>query len=256
MRVHTLDIDALTERLLEDSRSRDRTRHVVTANAQFVNLAEQREDFRKCLANADYICADGISVVLACKLLGNQTVSRVPGVDLMERLCGQSDPSVKSAYFLGGKEGAAEKVASLFAKRFPGFQAAGFSCPPFGFENDEGLLRSVLDDLRAANPTIVFVALGAPRQELFIQNHILPLKIPVAVGVGGSFDIISGIVQRAPEWMQRYGLEWAFRLWQEPRRLAHRYLVGNPMFCFYVLRYLWRNLLAASKQKEPLASRE
>jgi N-acetylglucosaminyldiphosphoundecaprenol N-acetyl-beta-D-mannosaminyltransferase len=240
MRIHAINAHDLTQRLLGETRNPKKTHHVVTANAQFYNLAEQREDFRDCVAQAEYVCADGISVVMACKWLGKTAVSRVAGVDLVEHLCANASVFGLSVYFLGGREGSAQMAAEVLAAKYPGFKAAGIFCPPYGFEKDEQSLREVVEDIRRVKPSVVFVALGAPRQELFIHQHIRPLGVPVAIGVGGSFEMIAGRVRRAPRWMQKTGLEWLYRWIQEPRRLANRYLVGNVLFCFYLLRYLIR----------------
>jgi N-acetylglucosaminyldiphosphoundecaprenol N-acetyl-beta-D-mannosaminyltransferase len=248
MEIHPLDSDELTRRLILDVKARKKTRHVITANAQFYNLAEQREDFRECIARAEYVCADGISVVLACKWLGKQDVSRVPGVDMVDHLCKAAAAAGYSTFFLGGQEGAAEQAAAVLTERYPGLRVAGTSCPSWGFERDEEKLEALREELRQADPSIVFVALGAPKQELFINRHIRPLGIPVAIGVGGSFEMIAGRVRRAPMWMQRTGLEWAYRWIQEPRRLANRYLVGNALFCFYLLRYVVKGNLRKESQ--------
>jgi N-acetylglucosaminyldiphosphoundecaprenol N-acetyl-beta-D-mannosaminyltransferase len=243
MEIHPLNADELTRRLILDIQAQKKTRHVITANAQFYNLAEQREDFRECIDRAEYVCADGISVVLACKWLGKQNVSRVPGVDMVDHLCKEAAAQGVSAYFFGGHEGTAEEAAGILTKRYPGLQVAGVACPPRGFERDEEQLRIALEEIRRAKPAILFVALGAPKQELFINEHIRPLGVPVAIGIGGSFEMIAGRVRRAPLWMQRTGLEWAYRWLQEPWRLANRYLIGNALFCFYLLRYVVRGNL-------------
>ena len=240
LHIHAIDSQELTRRLIADALAVPATHHVVTANAQFYNLAEQSADFRRCVAQAEYVCADGVSMVMACKWLRHREVARVPGVELMERLCAQSVSSGLWPYFLGGKEGSAQMAVENLSRKYPGFKAAGICCPPVGFERTESSLRPVLEDIERARPAIVFVALGAPLQELFIHSHIRPLRVPVAIGVGGSFEMIAGRVRRAPRWVQRVGCEWAYRWAQEPRRLTRRYLVGNTQFCFYVLRYMLR----------------
>jgi N-acetylglucosaminyldiphosphoundecaprenol N-acetyl-beta-D-mannosaminyltransferase len=240
MSIDALDVPQLTRRLIAVAPWARKTHHVITANAQFYNLAEQREDFQACIASAEYVCADGISVVMACKLLAKAQVARVPGVDLVEQLCEQSVVENLPVYFLGGKEGSAQSAAMILARKYPGFKLAGSFCPAFGFEKDEELLRVVLEDIRRIGPAILFVALGAPRQEFFINDHIRPLNVPVAIGVGGSFEMIAGYVHRAPQWIQQAGMEWAYRWVQEPRRLARRYLLGNVQFMYYVLLYFFR----------------
>ncbi len=237
MRITALSADELTHRLVGHSFG-DKTHHLVTANAQFYVLAERNEAFRQCITEAEYVCADGISVVMACKWLGKSSVSRVSGVDLIPLLCEQAAILGLPTYFLGGQPGSAAQSASRMMERFPGLKVAGVGCPPIGFQDSPGELEEVLRSVEIAKPAIIFVALGAPHQEFFIQQHVRALNVPVAMGVGGSFEMISGRVRRAPQWIRRSGLEWAYRWAQEPRRLAKRYLIGNTLFSLYVMRYL------------------
>jgi len=236
--VDTLSVDELTHKLIAHAFAPGRTNHVITANAQFYVLAEEDEDFRRCVNEAEYVCADGVSVTAACRWLGGTPVSRIAGVDLISSLCEAASSFRLPIYFLGGKPESASKSASILMKRYPGFRLAGVSCPPYGFLEKPEIAQAVMESIRAAQPSIIFVALGAPRQEFFIQEYIRPLGIPVAVGVGGSFEMICGALLRAPMWMRRAGLEWAFRWWQEPLRLANRYVVGNTLFLYYLTRYL------------------
>jgi N-acetylglucosaminyldiphosphoundecaprenol N-acetyl-beta-D-mannosaminyltransferase len=214
------------------------TRQVATVNAQFYVLAQKHERFRECLGRADYLCADGMPIVWACNTFAKTQVERIAGVGLIEGLCEQGAAHGLRAYFLGGTPGAAEATARLLSQRYPGLEVAGVSCPEVGFERREASLRPVLKKLSAARPHILFVGLGAPKQELLIHEHIRPLGVPLALGIGGSFEILSGVLDRAPLWMQASGLEWAFRLWQEPRRLWKRYLIGNVEFLWTIAK--WR----------------
>jgi len=238
LRINPLSMTRLVDKLIGHCFG-DETQHVITANAQFYVMAEEDERFRACVNQADYVCADGASVVMACKWLRSLSVARVAGVDLIPKLCEAAAPLGLPVFFLGGKEGTAERSAALLANRFPGLRIAGVSCPAYGFLKNPQLLEATLNDIKEAQPAILFVALGAPQQEYFIQQHIRPLTIPVAVGVGGSFEMIAGNFRRAPVFIQRAGLEWAFRWVQEPRRLARRYLVGNTLFVFYFAKNLF-----------------
>jgi N-acetylglucosaminyldiphosphoundecaprenol N-acetyl-beta-D-mannosaminyltransferase len=240
LRIDALSVTELTRRLIGHTFAPGKTNHVVTANAQFYVLAEEREDFRSCIADAEYVCADGISVSLACKWMGRKAIARIAGVDLISHLCAESVSIGLPIYFLGGNPGSAASAAAILMKRHPGFRVAGVGCPPFGFIQNPDILNEVLESIKAAKPSIIFVALGAPKQEFFIQEYIRPLGIPVAIGVGGSFEMISGTVKRAPRWMQISGLEWLFRWGQEPIRLANRYLIGNALFSFYLMRNMIR----------------
>lgn len=239
MRVSVLTADELVHRLIGHTFG-ETTHHVVTANAQFYVLAEQNQIFRKCVHEAEYVCADGVSVSMACRWLGKTRVARIAGVDLIPQLCRHAAQLGLPVYFLGGTPGAGKRTAQLLSDIFPGLRVAGVDCPPVGFLDRPEALAAVLADIRNAVPAVLFVALGAPQQEYFIQRYIRPLGVPVAMGVGGSFEMIAGVRHRAPKWMRFAGMEWLFRWAQEPKRLARRYLVGNSLFSIYVLRYLMR----------------
>jgi N-acetylglucosaminyldiphosphoundecaprenol N-acetyl-beta-D-mannosaminyltransferase len=212
------------------------TRQVVTANAQFYVLAQKSRRFRECLRGAHYICADGMPIVWACSTLYDGRVPRIAGVNLIEKLCQRGAAHRLRVFLLGGRPGAASLAADILKKRYPGIVIAGVDCPPWGFERREESLQKVLDKIASAKPQVLFAGLGAPKQELFIRNHVRRLGVPLAIGIGGSFEILSGKLKRAPMWMQSSGLEWAYRLAQEPDRLWKRYLIGNAEFLWYVMR--------------------
>lgn len=236
--IDTYSQAGLVDEALEHALHSDATRQVITVNAQFYVLAQKYERFRECLRKADYICADGMPIVWACNTFGGGHIPRIAGVDLIEKLCQRGATYGLRVFFLGGRPEAANTTAKLLSQRYPGLEVAGVSCPEFGFEKRAESLQAVLDHIAQSRPQVLFVGFGAPKQELFIQDHIRMLKVPLAVGIGGGFDILAGMLDRAPEWMQASGLEWAFRLWQEPRRLWKRYLVGNLEFLWLVAK--WR----------------
>jgi N-acetylglucosaminyldiphosphoundecaprenol N-acetyl-beta-D-mannosaminyltransferase len=238
--IDTYTEDALVKDVLHHALHGQQTRQIVTANAQFYVLAEQHTGFRRCLDAADYICADGMPIVWACNRYGKTTVPRIAGVDLIEDVCRRGASSGLRVFLLGGRPNAAAKTAAILEERYKGIKIAGVCCPPFGFEQETETLRPVLEQVAAAEPHIIFVGLGAPKQELFIDDHIRKLKVPIAIGIGGSFEIIAGDVSRAPLWMQITGLEWAYRLSQEPRRLWKRYLIGNTQFLTSVIKWRYR----------------
>ncbi len=223
------------------------TRHIVTANAQFYVLAEKDLLFRRCVASAEYICADGMSLVWACNRLMHTSIPRINGTDLIEEICRDGAAQGLRVFLLGGKAGAAEATTSVLEARYPGIVIAGTSCPEFGFERSAETLDPVLEHIARAQPQVIFVSLGAPKQEFFIHRYLRPLQVPLAVGIGGSFELISGQIDRAPRWMQRSGLEWAFRFAQEPRRLWRRYLVGNLEFLWGLARWRFKRALRARR---------
>jgi N-acetylglucosaminyldiphosphoundecaprenol N-acetyl-beta-D-mannosaminyltransferase len=214
------------------------TRQIVTVNAQIYVLADKSARYRECLFTADYLCADGMPLVWACDRLGGLKVPRIAGVDLIQHLCRHGAADGLSVFLLGGRPDMANKTARNLSRRYPGLKIAGVSCPDWGFEKHEDTLNPVLEQIAQAKPHILFAGLGAPKQELLIDEHIRPLNVPIAIGIGGSFEILSGSVERAPEWMQSSGLEWTFRFCQEPGRLWKRYLVGNAEFLWSVAK--WR----------------
>jgi len=213
---------------------------VVTPNAQHIVLLELDASLREAYSGAELVVADGASLPLASRLLGEKLRERIAGVDLFEKLCGQAAALGLSVFFLGGRPGSAERAAEKLRRRFPRLRVVGMRCPPLGFEGNEIALAAIEEVIRAARPDIVFVALGAPKQERWMHLHGRRSGAPVLVGVGGSFEIVGGVYRRAPRWLQRIACEWLFRLVLEPRRLWRRYLLGNCRFLWMILRQLWR----------------
>jgi N-acetylglucosaminyldiphosphoundecaprenol N-acetyl-beta-D-mannosaminyltransferase len=218
----------------------EKARTIATANAQFAQIARIDRRFRTVLQQAEIVVADGMSIVAASRLLGRPLPERIAGVDLVVELCREAAYTQLSVYFLGGRPCAAKKAADNLRARFALLNVAGTDCPPFGFENDPAESAAVARRISEAAPDILFVGLGAPKQEFWMERHRDDLLAKVMVGVGGSFEILSGMKARAPQWMQKAGLEWAFRLGLEPRRLWMRYLFGNLTFIKLIVRQrLW-----------------
>jgi N-acetylglucosaminyldiphosphoundecaprenol N-acetyl-beta-D-mannosaminyltransferase len=209
---------------------------VVTPNAQHVVLLESDASLREAYAHAELVVPDGASLLFASRLLGEKLTERIAGVDLFQQLCGKAAELGLRVFLLGGRPGSARRAAAKLKRRFPGLTVAGACCPPLGFEHDERELQAVGDAIRAAHPDLVFVALGAPKQESWMHRHGRRLGAPVLIGVGGSFEIVGGLLRRAPRFLQRLGCEWLYRLLLEPARLWKRYLIGNCRFLGIVLQ--------------------
>jgi N-acetylglucosaminyldiphosphoundecaprenol N-acetyl-beta-D-mannosaminyltransferase len=221
---------------------RDRAAHVVTMNAQFVEMAHQESRFADVLRRADLSVADGLSVVWASRCLGQALPERVAGADLMVRLCEAAAEDGRTVYFLGGKPGAASLTAERLRKDYPSLRIAGVDCPPLGFLDDPDQCTQVAERVEQAKPDLLFVGLGAPKQEYWIDRYShLPAK--VMMGIGGSFELVSGFRKRAPLMLQKAGCEWLWRLCMEPRRLWKRYLVGNTIFLALVFKLWWSQWL-------------
>ncbi len=203
---------------------------IMGPNAFLVTLAARNAGFAKALGRADLCLADGMSVVWGARLLGGFIPERVPGGEFMERMCALCAEHGLSVYFLGGLPGAAAGAAQKLIERYPGLKVAGTDCPAPGFEQKEEANETVRARIAAARPDLLCVALGAPKQEIWMLDECGTLPIGAAMSVGAAFDTVAGLRKRAPAWTHNIGAEWLYRLAMEPRRLWKRYLVGNLRF--------------------------
>lgn len=189
---------------------------------------------RRAVNGAGLVTPDGMPIVWLTRAAGHPHVNRVYGPDLMLGFCARSVGPGYRHYFYGGAEGVPEQLATALTARFPGLQMAGGYSPPFRPLTPEEDAQ-VVDRINAARPDVVWVGLGSPKQDLWMATHRERLEAPLLVGVGAAFDFYTGRVRQAPRWMMRLGLEWLFRLFQEPWRLWRRYLLGNPRFVVNVI---------------------
>lgn len=199
---------------------------VVTVNLDFLSIASRDESFRETLNAADLAVADGMPLVWLSRLKGDALPERVAGVDLVNESCRMAVELDCGVFLLGAGPGVADAAAQRLRTLSPGLRVLGTYTPPFG-GLDQAENERIVQKIRAAAPDFLFVALGAPQQDLWIREHQTELRVPVAMGVGCVFDLLAGSLRRAPRWMQHTGLEWAFRLGQEPQRLWRRYLLHD-----------------------------
>lgn len=202
---------------------------IVTLNPEYLYRAQRERDLLEIAREAALVTADGIGIVWAARVHGFFLPERVTGIELLLALCRRAAAEGWRVFLLGGKPGVAEDAASQLAVLFPGLLVAGTSHGYFTGREE----AAVLGKIKTVQPHILFVGLGAPKQEEWIYKHKQLLGVPVAVGVGGSFDVLSGRVKRAPAWMRRLGLEWLGRLILEPRRW--RRMLVLPLFALLVL---------------------
>ena len=201
--------------------------------AKIVNM--RRNDLlRRSVLSSDLILADGISVVWASRLLGRPLPERVAGIDLMMGMFRRGNERGYKIFCLGATDEVLDKVAERITSEFPNIRQVGRQNGYFPEEEEE----AIAGNIAAANPDILLVAMTSPKKEKFLARWSDRLGTPVCHGVGGSFDVFAGKVLRAPERWQRLGLEWLYRLKQEPRRLWRRYLTTNTLFCAMVLSEL------------------
>jgi N-acetylglucosaminyldiphosphoundecaprenol N-acetyl-beta-D-mannosaminyltransferase len=203
-------------------------------NAAKLVAAERDPELKRALVDADLVTADGMSVVWAARLLGKPLRQRVTGIDLFERLLAHAEEQGLSVYFLGAHEDSVRGTVEFSKRRHPSLRIAGYHNGYFE-ESENG---SICNEIMRSCADLLFVAMGSPKQELWIASNILTTGVRFALGVGGSFDHLSGKVRRAPGWMQKSGLEWLHRFLQEPTRLWRRYLIGNSEFIILIVRQL------------------
>jgi N-acetylglucosaminyldiphosphoundecaprenol N-acetyl-beta-D-mannosaminyltransferase len=210
-------------------------RRIVTVNLEYVRHAHNDPQFRAALDAADLAVADGMPLVWLSRLSGRPLRERIAGVDLADRLAALASRKGYSVFFLGAGPGVAQSTARALQERYPGLRVAGTYTPPLGeFSAEEQ--QKIDEAIAAARPDILLVALPTPRQELWNHANARRWNVPVVIGVGAAFDMLSGGIRRAPAWMRRSGLEWLFRLVREPRRLWKRYLVHDTAALIRILK--------------------
>jgi N-acetylglucosaminyldiphosphoundecaprenol N-acetyl-beta-D-mannosaminyltransferase len=213
--------------------------HLTHADINTFKVVQMKEipGLRESVAHADLISADGMGIVWAARLLGKKLPGRVTGIDLMTELVVQAAELHKTIYLLGAKEEVVQKLARLYTERYGQGFVAGYRNGYFG--EAEG--HQIAQNIAQAKPDFLFVGMTSPRKENFLYHHQAILaEIPFKMGVGGSFDVLSGMISRAPRWIQKSGLEWLYRLSREPKRLLKRYTLDNLRFLILLLKE-WMN---------------
>lgn len=229
-----LDIDnvSLEEAILEIDNliNNKKSSYVVTPNVDHVVQLQKDDLFKKIYMNADLVLTDGMPLVWASKILKKPIKEKVSGSDLFLPLCQHAANKGYKVFFLGGLEGVAQKAADIIIQKYPGFKICGVYSPPFGFENDKSENQKIINMINQADPQILFVGVGAPKQEKWIYKNKNKYKQLVSLAIGASFDFVAGTVKRAPVCLQRAGLEWLYRFIKEPRRLFKRYFIDDARF--------------------------
>lgn len=235
--IDRLDIPQTIDRLeefIQIGRLSGKTHHVATVNADFVVNAINDPEARLLLQEADMATADGMPLVWGARKLGANLNGRVTGSDIVLGLVERAARRGYSVYFLGAAPGISAEAADILKQCYPDLIVAGTQSPPYSSVLD--MDPTVLDDIRASKPDILFVAFGNPKQEKWIGMYRYQLGVPLMIGIGATLDYISGNIGRAPIWMQRTGLEWFYRLIQEPSRLWRRYTADIIIFSTFFAR--------------------
>jgi len=217
---------------------------VITMNLDHLRRFENDPAYASSTRRASLLIADGMPLVWATRLQGTPLPERITGSNLIWSLSQAAAERGRSIYLLGGSAYANPRTAEVLKERFPQLRLVGVMSPPLGFEQDAAELAVVTDALIAAQPDIVYVALGSPKEDQLIDHLKSELPHTWWIGVGISFSFVSGEIMRAPRWVQRAGFEWLHRLVQEPHRLAKRYLWYGVPYAFFLLHHALRERIA------------
>ena len=217
---------------IEKLLKRRKNHYIITPNAAHIVLFQKDEEFRKAYAKASLVLPDGMSLVWASRFIGPRLKERITGTDLLFALCELSTSKKYTIFLLGAEDKTIKKAKDALLRKFPGLHITGIHN---GYFNDD---KRIIEKINELQPDILFIGIGFSKQETWINKNINQLNVKVAVTIGGVFDVISGKFKPAPRMIQHYGLEWLWRLLQEPRRLWKRYLIGNTIFIWLVVKEL------------------
>lgn len=211
--------------------------YVMPINVDVVMKIEHDPHLKTIADQADMVLVDGMPLVWISKYYSRPVKEKVSGSDLVPALCQRAAEKGYSLFILGGKDGVAEQAKRNLEQQFPGIRVTGTLAPPFGFENDPRQLEQIREAICQADPDLLIVCFGCPKQEKFIYENFRKYSARVSVCAGATVDFLAGNVKRAPKWMSDHGLEWFYRFTQEPRRLFKRYFVDNVKILSLIGKY-------------------
>lgn len=241
MKFMNTEIDNLTmaealeaiDQLIQENKSA----YVVTPNVDHIVQLETNTELQDVYKNASLILTDGKPLLWIAKWYGTPIKEKISGSDLFPLLCDMAARKGYKMFFLGAAEGVAAKAAENLSNRYEELQIVGTYSPPFGFEKSQMEMEKIKSMIKESKPDILIVGLGCPKQEKFMYRHCNELGVPISFGLGASFDFEAGNIKRAPRWMSDHGLEWLFRITQDPKRMAKRYLVDDLKIVKLVRKY-------------------
>lgn len=215
-------LDAIDSLIKEDNCS-----YVVTPNVDHIVQLEKDEELKRVYENASLILTDGKPLIWISNWYKTPIKEKISGSDLFPRVCDLAAKKGYTMYLLGAAEGVADKAAKNLMNKYKGLNIVGTYSPPFGFEKDKLELKKIERQIQEVHPDILIVGLGCPKQEKYMYHHCKELDVPISFGLGASIGFEAGNIKRAPRWMSEHGLEWLYRITQDPKRLAKRYLVDD-----------------------------
>ena len=244
-RVHILDIpitniekERLREHIFRAIKTREKA-SLVFVNVDVVIKAEEDEELTQMIRDAEYVLADGMPLIWISRLYGRPLKEKISGSDFIPYLCEKAVSEDVRFFLLGGLGDTTQKAKKALEENYPGIRVAGVYAPPIGFEKDQREVEYINCLIRQAEPDILVVCLGCPKQEKFIYANREKYDVPVSVCAGATIDFLAGNVKRCPKWVSRCGLEWFYRFLREPKRLFRRYFVDDMRIFGLVIRY-WK----------------
>lgn len=234
--IHALTMDQTIQEIENNIKLNKQTHHVVVNAAKLVNMQTDKTLYDS-VVNCDIINADGQSVVWASRILNKPLPERVAGADLMLNLMNLAGEKGYKVFLFGAKENIVKKIVTMYREKFGDQIIAGYRNGYYTVEEEENIAKMIA----ASSAQLLFVAISSPKKEIFLNKYKDLIKTPFIMGVGGTFDVISGHIKRAPIWMQKAGLEWLYRTYQEPKRMWKRYLFTNTKFIQLLLREKFMN---------------
>lgn len=214
-----------------------KTSYVVTPNVDHIVKLETDKEFQEVYKEAALILTDGMPLIWISKMKKTPIKEKVSGSDLFPEVCKLASQKGYKLFLLGAAEGIAAKAAENLKYRYNGLNVVGTYSPSYGFEKKEDEIKQIIRIINEVKPDILAVGLGAPKQEKFLYNFRNELNVPVSLAIGASIDFEAGNVERAPEWMQKSGLEWFYRLFKEPKRMFKRYLIDDIKIFKMIFKY-------------------
>lgn len=225
-------LDAIDSLIKEDNCS-----YVVTPNVDHIVQLEKDEELKRVYENASLILTDGKPLIWISNWYKTPIKEKISGSDLFPRVCELAAKKGYTMYLLGAAEGVADKAAKNLMDKYKGLNIVGTYSPPFGFEKDKVELKKIERQIQEVHPDILIVGLGCPKQEKYMYHHCKELDVPISFGLGASIDFEAGNIKRAPRWMSEHGLEWLYRITQDSKRLAKRYLVDDMKIISIARKY-------------------
>jgi N-acetylglucosaminyldiphosphoundecaprenol N-acetyl-beta-D-mannosaminyltransferase len=220
-----------------------RPRQHVVVNALKFAMMKSDPKLKEIINSCDMVSADGLPVVWASKILGKPLPERVAGVDLFQKLVALCSDKGYRPFFFGAREAIVQSTVDRFKEKYPSLEIAGYRNGYYTEEEEE----EIAEGIRNSKADLLFVGISSPKKEKFLNKWMEQMQVPFCMGVGGSFDIVAGKTKRAPNWMQSAGLEWFYRVLQEPRRMWKRYATTNSIFIWMVLKEYFRTNRVAEK---------